>query len=102
MKEFNYSITTRNDGLEAQELLKEEAFDLVICDEEMPKMNGSQLAGWMRGQTRHQDTPFILSSGKNDPELFGNLRRHNIINAYLPKPFSGNAFIQLVTMFIKK
>ena len=35
-----YDVTTAEDGLEAMEHLQKEAFDLVVTDIEMPRMNG--------------------------------------------------------------
>lgn len=91
-----FLITTSKDGLEAQNLLKSRNYDLVISDEEMPLVSGSQLAVWMHGEVSHRDTPFILASGKKDAKLFARLIRDKIISAYLPKPFQNGVLIQIV------
>lgn len=41
-----YKITSVANGLEAQELLKKESFDLIITDFKMPGLNGMGLLAW--------------------------------------------------------
>lgn len=101
LKREKYSITSSKDGLEAQTLLKTRIYDLVISDEEMPFMSGSQLAVWMRGEELHRDTPFILASGKQDPKLFARLIKDKVISAYIPKPFQNNALLQIVNVCLE-
>ncbi|MBF0258497.1 MAG: response regulator [Desulfamplus sp.] len=60
---MGYIVTVRNSGLEALKVFKKrpDQFDLVITDQTMPGMTGSDLSRNML-QIRH-DIPIILCTG---------------------------------------
>ena len=47
------------DGRKAQQILSRVSFDLILCDREMPEMNGLQLLQWFRGQPDTAAIPFV-------------------------------------------
>ncbi|MFY9224972.1 MAG: response regulator [Blastocatellia bacterium] len=55
-----YKVKTAVDGLEAFILLKNEDFDLVVSDIEMPKINGFELTTKIRQDKKLADLPVIL------------------------------------------
>lgn len=59
----DYDIVTKNDGLQALEWLEGNLPDLIICDVQMPNMDGYQFLEKVRqrGYTKH--TPVIMLSG---------------------------------------
>ena len=42
-----YTVEMANNGVEAINLLERRSFDLVITDERMPKMSGTELIQWL-------------------------------------------------------
>ena len=48
------------DGLEAWTLLKTEAFDLVVSDVDMPRMDGLDLTAKIRTDPKTADMPVVL------------------------------------------
>ena len=64
LEELGYRITTATEGLEALEQYNQGAFDLVITDYKMPKMDGLELIKRIRGISA--DAPIILISGYAD------------------------------------
>jgi two-component system chemotaxis sensor kinase CheA len=48
------------DGLEAWTLLKSDAFDLVVSDVDMPRMNGFELTARVRADRALADLPIVL------------------------------------------
>lgn len=84
LEDAGYAVHYVENGKIAQEVLKENQFDLVITDVDMPKMGGIELLDWIRDQI--QGLRIVLVSGttklhetqkqlKNKPEQ------------YLAKPF---------------
>ncbi|WP_421682847.1 response regulator [Stutzerimonas urumqiensis] len=74
-------------GRKAQQLLGRDAFDLILCDWEMPEMSGLELLTWCRAEAATKTTPFIMVTSRGDKE--------NVIQAiqagvsdYIGKPFS--------------
>lgn len=55
-----YRVTTAIDGMEAFERLRGEAFDLVVSDVEMPRLNGFDLTARIRSESRLAETPVVL------------------------------------------
>jgi len=55
-----YFVKTAVDGLEAFEALQTDAFDLIVSDIEMPRMNGFELTAKIRENKLQADIPIIL------------------------------------------
>ena len=61
LHELGHRITTASCGATALELLDAHAFDLVVTDYKMPRMDGLELIGRLRKQA--PELPIILISG---------------------------------------
>jgi CheY-like chemotaxis protein len=61
LEEQGYEIGTASSGPEAIETFQESAFDLVVTDYKMPKMNGIELIVQLR--QLQTDVPVIMLSG---------------------------------------
>ena len=88
MKGCGFEATTAADGVEAWELAEEQAFDLVVTDQQMPNMTGLELIEKLRTSPPNAKTPVILLTAKG-LELEGEtLRERYGVSAMLHKPFS--------------
>ena len=78
---------TANDGEEAIARLKADAFDLVLLDVMMPKVDGYQVLAWLKDQPRLRELPVIMISALNE---MGSVVRCIELGAidYLLKPFN--------------
>jgi CheY-like chemotaxis protein len=65
LEEIGYKVTTAVSGHEGLECFSGEAFDLVITDYKMPRMNGIELIERVRKQNK--EIPIILISGFAEP-----------------------------------
>ncbi len=63
-----YLVTTAVDGADASALLEQQAFDLVVSDVEMPRMNGFELTERIRSDPRLERLPVILVTGLESRE----------------------------------
>lgn len=88
-----YTVLSAGDGLEAIVLLSETTPELVITDFNMPRMDGWELAVYVR---RHlPSTPVLLVTGEPD----GLARAHHPespFEAVLGKPFQLNALLSMI------
>jgi len=82
-----HEVVTASDGQEALNLVATRAFDLVITDIEMPRVNGFQLLDQLKGDSRFRDIPVIVVSGHGELD---SLCRGIKAGAedYLPKPYN--------------
>jgi CheY-like chemotaxis protein len=88
-------------GRKAQLLLTREAFDLVLCDWEMPEMSGLELLTWCRQQDSLKNMPFIMVTSRGDKE--------NVIQAiqagvsdFIGKPFTNEQLLTKVKKALHK
>ncbi len=88
LKRAGFDATVVHDGQAAWDLLKEQDFDLVLTDQEMPEMTGVELCRRMRQSARHFQTPVILVTGKSFELDSSGLRDELNISEILSKPFS--------------
>lgn len=63
LESAGYRVRTAVDGAEAFALLKEERFDLVVSDVEMPRMNGIELTAAIRADRALAELPVVLVTG---------------------------------------
>ena len=85
LSETGHDIAVTTDGEEAERLIKNEAFDLVILDVIMPKKNGFQLCREIKKSEKLKDIPVILLTSKNQAsdKLWGEKQG---ADEYLTKP----------------
>ncbi|MEG1039479.1 MAG: response regulator [Pseudomonas sp.] len=88
-------------GRKAQTLLSREAFDLVLCDWEMPEMSGLELLTWCRQQESMKTLPFIMVTSRGDKE--------NVVQAiqagvsdFVGKPFTNEQLLTKVKKALTK
>ncbi|WP_423771039.1 response regulator [Pseudomonas sp. NLJ1] len=82
-------------GRKAMAMLGKEAFDLVLCDWEMPEMSGLELLTWCRQQPELKNLQFIMVTSRGDKE--------NVIQAiqagvsdFVGKPFTNEQLLTKV------
>jgi CheY-like chemotaxis protein len=91
---LGHEVTTAASGTEALQLVARDpsACDLLIVDEVMPRMTGSQLCAEVR--RLRPDLPVIVASGHGLPP--GALFADDSAVSYLPKPFDAAELAQAV------
>ena len=102
LKQLGYThLFEAEGGEEAQGLLKENQFDLVVCDWNMPGMSGIDLLRWMRGSDAHKKIPFLMVTAE--------AKRENIVEAiqagvsnYVVKPFTKQVLAEKIQNIAKK
>ncbi len=89
LRGLGWSVTTANNGLEAQARLAQSGFQLMITDLTMPEMGGFALIDWLAQQP--ECPPIVIMSGySQDRELL--MQRHaQRVRTWLDKPFTVHA-----------
>jgi two-component system chemotaxis sensor kinase CheA len=68
LESAGYRVKTTVDGIDAYTVLKTDAFDLVVSDIEMPRMNGFDLVSKIREDGKTADLPIVLVTGLESRE----------------------------------
>ncbi len=58
-----HKVEVANDGVEAQRLLMEHDYDVVLCDLKMPKLRGDQLYEWLKIHKPDLALRFVVMTG---------------------------------------
>ncbi len=61
----NYEVTCVNDGMEAEDVINNNSFDLILLDIMLPGMSGHELLHEFRKQN---DTPILMMTALSDDE----------------------------------
>jgi diguanylate cyclase (GGDEF)-like protein len=88
------------DGIEAFKLLLGTPVDLILCDLEMPRIDGFKLLGMIAGNEKLRDIPVIMLTGHGDRELKVKLLGHGASD-YVTKPFDPAELIARVKVHLK-
>jgi two-component system chemotaxis sensor kinase CheA len=68
LESAGYQVKIAVDGVDGFGQLQTEAFDLVVSDVEMPRMNGFELTAKVRGDKRLANLPVVLVTALASPE----------------------------------
>ncbi|WP_223543172.1 response regulator [Pseudomonas sp. GL-B-12] len=88
-------------GRKAQAMLAKEAFDLVLCDWEMPEMSGLELLTWCREQDNLKTMPFVMVTSRGDKENVVQAIQAGV-SGYVSKPFTNEQLLTKVKQALHK
>ncbi|MGE8148762.1 response regulator [Pseudomonas frederiksbergensis] len=88
-------------GKKAQSILAREAFDLVLCDWEMPEMSGLELLTWCREQDNLKTMPFVMVTSRGDKENVVQAIQAGV-SGYVSKPFTNEQLLTKVKQALNK
>lgn len=96
----NSKIVEASDGVDALKKLKEENFDLIISDINMPLLDGLKLVSMVRSNPAYKSIPIIIVTTEGAPAD----RDKGLAlgaNAYLAKPIQTNELLKVVKGLLK-
>src|SRR5260221_3017696 len=101
LKLHGFTALSAEDGVTGVEMAREHSPDLIICDINMPKMDGYATLGAIRRNDSLATTPFIFLSGASEKL---NVRRGMELGAddYLTKPFTHTELVTAVNARLVK
>jgi signal transduction histidine kinase len=97
--EQDFKIWPVRSGREALELLEQRAFPVVVADQRMPQMSGSQLFEIMR--RRHPHTKRIMLTGYADSEAMLSAINQGQVYNFIKKPWERSAVFPLLLRAIE-
>ncbi len=99
LQTWGYTVRAFHNPLEAVGELLRDPPALVLCDIDMPKLNGYELCAMLRQTQRFQQRPIIMLTGK---EGFVDRTQARLVGAtdYLTKPFSTDELHMLLEKYI--
>ncbi|MDR6300518.1 sigma-54-dependent transcriptional regulator [Mesonia maritima] len=95
----NYTVEEAEDGLSGMEKIKNEDYDLVLCDIKMPKMDGVEVLEATKKVK--PEIPFVMISGHGDIETAVNTMKIGAFD-YISKPPDLNRLLNTVRIALDR
>lgn len=102
LENAGYQVTVAKNGALAFEELTEKTFDLVLADEQMPRMTGRELRKQMQSCDRLAEVPFILLTAKRWEIDHERTLEELGIERLLAKPFSPTELVRTVKQVLEQ
>ena len=88
LKNEGFESAGASNGRVALDMFSKRSFDLVLCDWNMPGMNGTELVRKIRAA--HKKLPIVMVTAEDEPERVMELRKLGVAG-YIIKPFKPQA-----------
>ncbi|MEO6689387.1 MAG: response regulator, partial [Dokdonella sp.] len=101
LERADFDVVTAKDGLDALEKLQDTVPDLMLLDIEMPRMDGYELATYMRNDSRMRKVPIIMITSRT-----GEKHRQRAleigVERYLGKPYQEDDLLKQVQEVLRR
>ena len=98
-EKLGFQVTVADDGEHALEHLRARSFDLLVTDEQMPRLCGRALCQKIREDSTLPDLPVFFCTAKSWELNADQLKRELGVEAVVQKPFSPRRVAKAVADF---
>lgn len=95
LRDAGYQVTEAVDGVDAMNISQAQHFDLVLTDQNMPRMEGLVLIRHLRDQPAYQNTPILILTNESSDEMKAKGRAVKA-TGWLVKPFNPEQLLAVV------
>ncbi|MDT8450881.1 MAG: hybrid sensor histidine kinase/response regulator, partial [Wenzhouxiangellaceae bacterium] len=95
LEHYGLEVVTARDGVDAVDMLYERVPDLMLLDIEMPRMDGFELATWVRDDTRLAGVPIMMITSRSGDKHREHARQLGV-DRYLIKPYQEATMVRNV------
>jgi len=99
LQQAGYQVTEAGDGVEALEVASGQAFDLVLTDQNMPRMDGLTLIQNLRRKVEFLSTPLLVLTTEADSAMKVQARAAGA-TGWIAKPFDPQRLLDVVVRMI--
>jgi len=99
LKSAGYEVVEAADGMEGLDKAKTRAFNLVLTDQNMPRMDGLTLIKSLRGMPNYRSVPILMLTTESSDAMKSQGRTAGA-TGWLVKPFDPNKLIEVVKKVI--
>jgi CheY-like chemotaxis protein len=96
LERAGFSVTVARNGQDAWEQLQEQTFDILVTDQQMPFLSGSDLCARLRDIPQLAPLPVVMLTAKGLEMELGFVRDQLGVKEVLPKPFSVRQLVSAV------
>jgi CheY-like chemotaxis protein len=96
---LHHAVTEAVDGVEAIRLAHDGAYDLILIDMNMPRLQGPEVVKTLRAMTEYSKTPIIAVTAYDLPEA-RSASLQSGCNNYLTKPINVDELVDLISGYL--
>ena len=100
LKGAGYDVTEAVDGQDALEKANRKAFNLVLTDINMPRMDGLKLLEKLREISQYKTIPILMLTTESDDEMKAKGRAAGA-TGWLVKPFNPESLLEVIRKVTK-
>ena len=100
LKSAGYNVTEAVDGQDALDKTGSRDFDLVLTDQNMPRLDGIGLTKKLRGNPKFTSTPILILSTESSDQM-KQMGRSAGATGWLVKPFDPAKLLEVIKKVIK-
>jgi two-component system, chemotaxis family, chemotaxis protein CheY len=100
LKNAGYDVTEAVDGQDALEKASSRNFDLVLTDQNMPRLDGIGLTKKLRDQPKFKATPILILTTESSDEM-KQAGRAAGATGWLVKPFDPAKLIEVIKKVVR-
>lgn len=95
LKHAGYEVIEAVDGQDALEKVKDQPVDLVLTDQNMPRMDGLALVQRLRSMAQHRSVPILILTTESSDEM-KQAGRAAGATGWLVKPFDPPRLLEVI------
>ena len=95
LKHAGYQVIEAVDGQDALDKVKDQPIDLVLTDQNMPRMDGLALVRRLRGMAQHRAVPILILTTESSDEM-KQAGRAAGATGWLVKPFDPPRLLEVI------
>ena len=95
-----FRVVEAIDGVDALEKAQKEQVDLVLVDQNMPRLDGIGLTRKLREDPRYQNTPILILTTESSDQM-KQAGREAGATGWLVKPFNPHRLIEVIQKVIR-
>lgn len=95
LRQSGFNILEACDGLQGAELIAKGGIDCVICDVNMPNMNGIEMIRKVKGEPGNENLPIVMLTTEGSKELITQAKEAGA-KGWIVKPFKADLLVAAV------
>lgn len=101
LERLGHTVVEAADGMQALRQVAEHRPVLMVCDLNMPTLNGLGLVRQVRANTKYADMPIVMLTTSVDPDQKAQAARHGA-QAWIAKPVQAEVLANTVARLLER
>ena len=96
LEQAGFAVSEAVDGQDAVGKVNEDTFNGVVCDVNMPRMNGVEFVETIKADAKHASLPILMLTTEGAPDLIKRAKAAGV-KGWIVKPFKADQVVAAMT-----